>query len=629
MKENREFDMLENADDRTVEFLSEVPVLTKEEKERILAMSKKKLDKMNRERHIKVNDDDYQVSGVERYNKPKWQTFASIAACLLLVGGITGTFMTLNKVKPSGNDPLDSASSSVSATYAEEDLSKIAGELLDRYDGISRTSYGKPVIIELDPNDTQSIDIYEGNYAEYQRVTGEFDSQDKLMKYFRDTLTDNLLLDYEAQCFKYKGSEPIFKEIDGKLYYRASDNPTKITHIEYSVENYSGSSFDIKVVDTIGGYNGDITGTKTGTFHVVSDDGKWKLSSFVYLDNERTIEPQTEAPTSLEDTEFEAAVAQKTLGGLEYRDGILSGCADIETDPDDMLSFPMSGGGTATYHRVTRTFSNLEDVREFVDCCYAGPELTSYFSFLYEDSNDDLPMFKEIDGKLYYRDYVRQQRYHFTGEPIVIAKNGESFDVLIDNEVPGGTEKLQATIVIVNDTYTVGYIGYPKSESTAVSYDALAVVRQAQDNMNNAIGAACGNIAADKTDQLTKDADGPGNVCIYSKVNDFKSISAIKNLISELTCGIFETNLIEENLMPRVETVNPLYIEEGGSLYVRSDADRGRPDFDFTDEISITESTDKKITAHTAYVYAGAKHEIIIHLELEDGIWKISGYEYA
>jgi hypothetical protein len=201
--------------------------------------------------------------------------------------------------------------------------------------------------------------------------------------------------------------------------------------------------------------------------------------------------------------------------------------------------------------------------------------------------------------------------------------------VLIENEVPGGTEKLQATIVIVNDTYTVGYIGYPKSESTAVSYDALAVVRQAQDNMNNAIGAACGNIAADKTDQLTKDADGPGNVCIYSKVNDFKSISAIKNLISELTCGILETNLIDENLMPRIETTNPLYIEEGGSLYVRSDADRGGPDFDFTNEIDVTESTDKKITARTTYVYSGTKHELIIHLELEDGIWKISGYEYA
>ena len=45
MKEKREFDMLENADDRTVELLSGVPVLTKDEKERMLTMSMKNLIK--------------------------------------------------------------------------------------------------------------------------------------------------------------------------------------------------------------------------------------------------------------------------------------------------------------------------------------------------------------------------------------------------------------------------------------------------------------------------------------------------------------------------------------------------------------------------------------------------------
>ena len=88
MKENREFDMLENADDKTVELLSGVPVLTKEEKERMLAMSKKKLDRMNREKNISANNDGDEVSGVERYNRPKWHKFATAAACLLLVGGI-------------------------------------------------------------------------------------------------------------------------------------------------------------------------------------------------------------------------------------------------------------------------------------------------------------------------------------------------------------------------------------------------------------------------------------------------------------------------------------------------------------------------------------------------------------
>ena len=100
MKENREFNMLENADDKTLDLLSEVPVLTKEEKERMLAMSKKKLARMNRESNINTHNDEYQVSGVERYKKPKWHTFASIAACLLLVGSIGGTMFALKQNKP-------------------------------------------------------------------------------------------------------------------------------------------------------------------------------------------------------------------------------------------------------------------------------------------------------------------------------------------------------------------------------------------------------------------------------------------------------------------------------------------------------------------------------------------------
>lgn len=61
MKENREFDMLENANDNEVEFLAKIPVLTKKEKERMLKMSKNKLNKMNRESNI-----EKQVSGVEQ-----------------------------------------------------------------------------------------------------------------------------------------------------------------------------------------------------------------------------------------------------------------------------------------------------------------------------------------------------------------------------------------------------------------------------------------------------------------------------------------------------------------------------------------------------------------------------------
>ena len=95
MKENRDFGMLENADTRTLELLSEIPVLSKEEKERMLAMSKKKLNSMNTDGTKETNTEEVQVSGVERYSRPRWKIFAPAAACLLLAGGIAGTALTL------------------------------------------------------------------------------------------------------------------------------------------------------------------------------------------------------------------------------------------------------------------------------------------------------------------------------------------------------------------------------------------------------------------------------------------------------------------------------------------------------------------------------------------------------
>ena len=67
MRKDQGFDMLENADDRTIERLSEVPVLTEKEKERILKMSKDKLKRRYRTENIEAG-----VSGVETYRRPKW-----------------------------------------------------------------------------------------------------------------------------------------------------------------------------------------------------------------------------------------------------------------------------------------------------------------------------------------------------------------------------------------------------------------------------------------------------------------------------------------------------------------------------------------------------------------------------
>lgn len=87
MKDKRDFDILENADDIVLDELSGVPALAPGAKKRILSESKRKLYRRQRNagiKHFKAAD---RVSGVERYSRPKWRIFAGIAACFVLAGG--------------------------------------------------------------------------------------------------------------------------------------------------------------------------------------------------------------------------------------------------------------------------------------------------------------------------------------------------------------------------------------------------------------------------------------------------------------------------------------------------------------------------------------------------------------
>ncbi|MBR3535762.1 MAG: M23 family metallopeptidase [Oscillospiraceae bacterium] len=105
MNKDQEFDMLVNADDKTVELLSEVPVLSAAEKERILKMSKEKL---MRKKETDVHADnsgtpktsgnihEKQMSVVEERRKIRWQYAVPAAACILFVCGILGNFMYKN-----------------------------------------------------------------------------------------------------------------------------------------------------------------------------------------------------------------------------------------------------------------------------------------------------------------------------------------------------------------------------------------------------------------------------------------------------------------------------------------------------------------------------------------------------
>lgn len=91
-------DVFNDIDNNTAERLSkEYPVLKDEQKERLYAMSKRKFD-------IKNDNSSIDVSGVEKYRRPKWYKGVSIAAAaVLLTGGIGGSMYFISR---NGKAPL-------------------------------------------------------------------------------------------------------------------------------------------------------------------------------------------------------------------------------------------------------------------------------------------------------------------------------------------------------------------------------------------------------------------------------------------------------------------------------------------------------------------------------------------
>ena len=148
MKEN---DLFINIDDETVDELAQdFPVLTDEEKERMYTMSERKYnitDSTNTDFNTET-----EVSGVERYKRPKWRT-ASIAASLaLLIGaGSFGGYNISKQLKNGENDIPDVP------TTSSEDMSQALTETAE------------------DPRTEEYRQTAEGLLAEYEDFLEPFD----------------------------------------------------------------------------------------------------------------------------------------------------------------------------------------------------------------------------------------------------------------------------------------------------------------------------------------------------------------------------------------------------------------------------------------------------------------------
>ena len=636
MKENREFDMLENADDKTVELLSEVPVLTKEEKERMLAMSKKKLDQMNRESNINFNNIEDEVSGVERYKRPKWHAFASVAACLLLVGGIGGTMFAMKQNKPIAVN--DSSLSNLTTTIPpstrsiETTCDKEAASLLGQYRFVMGLSYGIPEDMKLDESDTQEVEDYDGSTVTYYRVADIFSSVDELNRYLETIMTGNLLNDYEALLTRYLGSEPRFKEIDGKLYFRKGGGSLP-NYDDYTIENYdSGNSFDIVVTNV----NGKIV--EREVMHAVLENGLWKLES-LSIDTEPQGQSDTQTPSN-----FEEADAIQLLAQFNLVDNLLAGSIDSSVDTNDSIEYQSPDGSyTVIYNRiVTGGMSDLNNIKEIVKGAVTEPALSQTYIYIYEDKENDLPMFKDIDGKLYIRDNARGNRFSFTGDPELVKTGYKSYDILTDNEVPGGTEKVKVTVLFDDGSWKVSEIRYPDVEqpSTNSTADAnsdshlMDIAKEAPNMLNDVMLVQNGTIQTDESDHLDNDTiykyvgmTNPANIS-YNRVTDprFSSRDDVCDYITERTTGLYRDSIIREMINFGSAEGFPIYLdnEANGKLYSRISRYGG---LDFEDDVEIIDSTETTMTVRVK-VGPPIDHYMLIFLEVEDGKWKISDFKH-
>ncbi|MDO4862811.1 MAG: hypothetical protein Q4A05_01470 [Ruminococcus sp.] len=291
MKDNR-FDMLENAGDKNIERLSAHKVLTEKEKERILKMS---IDKMNKKNENKENG--IQVSGVERYSRPKWYGFAAAAACFVLVGSIIGTAVFLGRNGQTPDiDPLTTATtttatgtgtgtakttSAATTTAAEtttesagpdiEDKTAFAKSMLDELRQFDAVSSGAGVDIDHSTQETVERDGYS---VLYNPITdSRFKSLDDVKAFFSRSFTQSFLSDHN---YLWEGETPMFREINGRLCFIQAGRGGRFNFIgEPELLDITDDSCRIVSENEIaGGFR------ETITVNCIKADGTWKIDSY-------------------------------------------------------------------------------------------------------------------------------------------------------------------------------------------------------------------------------------------------------------------------------------------------------------------------------------------------------------
>lgn len=166
MKNNNEFDILNNANDETIEWLStHNDALSGKDLKRMFAMSEKKYNKKKKYFFLSTDADDLEdadVTGVERYSRPKYyKTVFAASICLITAGAaITGAALIgkLNKnIVDPHKDPHQYASFETTTSCTDStDLTTSKNTLINMTDVQTTVSENYTVSISSDNSEIKN-----------------------------------------------------------------------------------------------------------------------------------------------------------------------------------------------------------------------------------------------------------------------------------------------------------------------------------------------------------------------------------------------------------------------------------------------------------------------------------------
>ncbi|MBR1431953.1 hypothetical protein [Ruminococcus sp.] len=605
MKEKREFEILENADDKNIELLAKVPVLTRDEKDRMLRMSRDKLNE-----RTKAADTEEQVSGVERYSRPKWHRFVSIAACAALVAGLAGTAVYLSRgKKPAVDDPVSEITIPADE-ITSEDTDKLDVILKDLIGGLNEleliTDGGG---VEVDESDRLTSDEISPDYS-YYRVTDErFSTVDDVVGYFRKYSSEQMF-DYRYAMEIYGNSgNPLFMESDGGLYFNKDDAAEERAR-SYSI---GSSAEDIEAVYSDTGAYGiydKAIGFSVPAYmceypcrldgKLILEGGSWRIEEY--------------SVDYLLDDAASNVIVSSLLFKLEEFDMAYTG-PGVEVDESDLRLTTNEGGVKRDYYRVTdQRFGSLSDVKDYFDD-YFTEDYLSINSSLWEGYGQK---FIEADGVLCYERANTNAKYTYISEPVIENADETSFDIRIVREryPEGFTESMSIRCVLYDNRWrilwaTADNSAWHEADYLSLSADALKSFFEIE-------AVVYGNTLGYSDEPLVKNESG--NELTYKEVisDKFSSVSDIMNYISDNCCDELLAHYEKDLYVDGAAR----YIEEDGKLYA---LDVERPFDKALGAVSDYETLDETEEDFTIRVTPPHEDAFYINVKNVDGEWKLSG----